>query len=161
MNYLLASDNAITKFPYSLEELRSDNPQTSFAWEMSAEELAEWGVYSVEEQNPPAYNEQTESIELQAPSLVNGLWLRAWLVTSSSTEEMKQRKIIKSAEVRKRRNRLLSETDYSQISDFQGSEAEKLNFAQFRQQLRELPQQDGFPFSYVWPNADFYSSVQP
>lgn len=161
MNYLLASNNAVSKFPYSLEELRSDNPQTSFAWEMSAKELAEWGVYSVEEQNPPAYNEQTESIELQPPSIVDGAWVRAWLVTSASTEEMEQRTIIKSAEVRKRRNRLLSETDYSQIADFQGSEAEKLNFAQFRQQLRELPQQEGFPFSYVWPNADFYSSVQP
>ncbi len=161
MDYLLASNGIISKFPYSLEELRSDNPQTSFAWEMSAEELSDWGVYSVDEQNPPPYNDQTESIELQDPSLVNGLWIRSWLITSASTEEMEQRKVIKSAEVRRRRNRLLSETDYTQIPDFQGSEVEKLNFAQFRQQLRELPQQEGFPFSYVWPNADFFSSVQP
>jgi len=161
MDYLLSSNNAILKFPYSLEELRSDNPMTSFAVEMSKEELAEWGVYSVEEQIPPPYNEQTETIELQAPSLVNGLWIRSWIITSASTEEMEQRKVIKSAEVRRRRNRLLSETDYTQIADFQGSEVEKLNFAQYRQQLRELPQQEGFPFSYVWPNADFISSVQP
>jgi len=161
MDYLLASNGIISKFPYSLEELRSDNPQTSFAWEMSAEELSDWGVYSVDEQNPPPYNDQTESIELQDPSLVNGLWIRSWIITSASTEEMEQRKVIKSAEVRRRRNRLLSETDYTQIPDFQGSEVEKLNFAQFRQQLRELPQQEGFPFSYVWPNADFFDSVQP
>ena len=161
MNYIHAQDTNVIEYPYSIEKLRSDNPETSFPAVMSEEELAEWGVFAVEEEITPAYNEQTESIDLQAPSLVNGLWLRAWLVTSASTEEMEQRKIIKSAEVRRRRNRLLSETDYSQISDFQGSEAEKLNFAQFRQQLRDLPQQEGFPFSYVWPNADFYSSVQP
>lgn len=161
MNYIHAENSIVIEYPYSLEKMRSDNPQTSFPREMSAEELAEWGVFAVEEQAPPAFSEQTELIELQPPSLVNGVWVQGWVILDASDKEMEQRKITKSAEVRKRRNRLLSETDYSQISDFQGSEAEKLNFAQFRQQLRDLPQQEGFPFSYVWPNADFYSSVQP
>lgn len=160
MNYLLASDNAITKFPYSLEELRSDNPQTSFAWEMSAEELSEWGVYSVEEQNPPAYNEQTESIELQGPSLVNGAWVRVWLVVAASAEEIESRKELKGNVVRAQRDKALIWSDHTQLVDFQGSAALQITYKEYRQQLRDLPQQTGFPFNYVWPSTDFLDSVE-
>lgn len=159
MNYLLASDNAITKFPYSLEELRSDNPHTSFAWEMSAEELAEWGVYSVEEQNPPAYNEQTESIELQPPSLVNGVWVQGWLVVAASAEEIARKNYLKTIEVKALRNKALANTDYTQLPDYQGSSALKLVYIEFRQQLRDLPEQAGFPFNYSWPDLDFSEEV--
>jgi hypothetical protein len=154
MNYLLASNNAVLKFPYSLEELRSDNPQTSFAWEMSAEELAEWGVYSVEEQNPPAYNEQTESIELQPPSFVNGAWVRGWLVVQASAEEIERRTNLKAATIRKDRTGILSITDYSQLDDFPGSANEKLLITQFRQSLRDLPLQPGFPWRVIWPDRE-------
>ena len=151
MNYLLASNNAVSKFPYSLEELRGDNPLTSFAWEMSAEELAEWGVYSVEEQNPPAYNEQTESIELQPPSLVNGVWVQGWLIAQASAEEIERRTTAKAALQRAERNRVLSRTDYTQCLDFPGTETERASYAAFRQALRDVPEQAGFPWNVAWP----------
>ena len=151
MNYLLASNNAVSKFPYSLEELRSDNPQTSFPLEMSAEELAEWGVYSVEEQNPPAYNEQTESIELQPPALVTGVWVREWLITQANADEIERRTTSKAALQRAERNRVLSRTDYTQCLDFPGTDSERASYAAFRQALRDVPEQAGFPWNVVWP----------
>ena len=151
MNYLLASNNAVLKFPYSLEELRSDNPQTSFPLEMSAEELAEWGVYSVEEQNPPAYNEQTESIELQPPSLVNGVWVQGWLIAQASAEEIERRTIGLAVLIRQTRNNFLAKTDYTQLNDYQGTNVQILEIRNCRQLYRDIPAQTGFPWDIDWP----------
>lgn len=146
---ILTSNNALLKWPYSLEELRNDNPQTSFVCEMSAEELAKWGVYSVEEQSPPEYNEQTEIIELSPPSCVNGLWVREWLICPASAEVMAERTEKKAAEIREYRNKLLASTDYTQLADYQGTDIEK--YKQLRQQYRDMPQQLGFPWHVVHP----------
>jgi hypothetical protein len=151
MDYLLSSNNAILKFPYSLEELRSDNPQTSFPWEISAEELAEWGVFAVEEQAPPAYNEQTEAIELKPPSFINGVWVMSWSVRTATAEEIELKTAVKADLIRKRRNQLLANSDPSQLLDFPGSAEVKSSFARIRQQLRDIPQQSGFPWDVIWP----------
>lgn len=154
MNYLLASNNVISKFPYSLEELRSDNPRTSFPVEMSASELAEWGVYSVEEQNPPAYNEQTEAIELQPPALVNGVWVQGWLIVAASAEEIERRTTNRAALVRMQRNEYLANSDYTQLNDFEGNSFFLEQVRQIRKKLRDVPLQTGFPWDVVWPMAE-------
>jgi Phage tail assembly chaperone protein len=151
MDYLLASNGTISKFPYSLEELRSDNPQTSFSVEMSAGELASWGVYSVEKQNPPAYNEKTEAIELQLPSLLTGGWVMEWLIISVDPAELERRTTAQAALQREERNRVLSRTDYTQCLDFPGTDNERAAYAVFRQALRDVPEQVGFPWDVVWP----------
>ena len=152
--YILTDDSAVLKFPYFLEELRSDNPQTSFPLEMSAEELAEWGVFAVEEEMPPAYNEQIESIVIDAPALVKGKWIRGWLVTPASEEEIEHRTLIKTDQVRIERNRYLSNSDFTQLNDYPGSTSKLAQFTQFRQALRDLPAQPGFPWDVIWPLPD-------
>ena len=152
--YLLTANDTVGKFPYSLEELRTDNPYTSFPHPISEEELAAWGVYEVEDQSPPAFNEQTESIEIEAPALVDGKWIRAWSVVAAGPEEVERRYIAKAGLIRTERNKLLAATDYSQLPDYPGSSADKAALTQFRQALREVPQQSGFPWAVVWPMPD-------
>jgi hypothetical protein len=151
MNYIHAEDSIVIEYPYSIEKMRSDNPQTSFPTEMSTEELAEWGVFAVEEQNPPAFNEQTESIELQPPSLVNGVWLRNWQITPVEPVEIERRTTSQAVLQREERNRVLSLTDFTQCLDFPGTENERAAYTIFRQALRDVPVQTGFPWNVVWP----------
>ena len=155
MNYIHAENSIVIEYPYSIEKMRSDNPQTSFPIEMSAEELAEWGVFAVEEQDPPAFNEQTESIERQPPALVNGVWVEGWVVVAASAEEIVSRTKQKEKEVKALRNKALANTDYTQLPDYQGSASLQLVYKEFRQQLRDLPEQAGFPFNHSWPALDF------
>lgn len=119
---------------------------------MSGDELAEWGVYIVEEQNPPAYNEQTDAIELQPPSLVDGVWVQGWLLVAASAEEIERRTSVKADLIRKRRNQLLTNSDPSQLADFPGTAEDKTAFTLIRQQLRDIPQQPGFPWAITWPD---------
>lgn len=54
-----------------------------------------------------------------------------------------------SAIVREQRDRLLAETDWTQAADI--PQATKDKWAPFRQALRDVPDQAGFPFEIVWP----------
>jgi len=52
-----------------------------------------------------------------------------------------------SEEMRTERNTLLTETDWWAVSDRTMTQAE----TDYRQALRDVPQQDGFPINITWP----------
>lgn len=52
-----------------------------------------------------------------------------------------------SEEIRSERNILLAETDWWAVSDRTMTQAE----TDYRQALRDIPQQDGFPVDITWP----------
>jgi len=52
-----------------------------------------------------------------------------------------------SEEIRNQRNRLLSDTDWMALSDNTMSPA----WASYRQALRDITAQEGFPYSVIWP----------
>ena len=54
-----------------------------------------------------------------------------------------------SAMVREQRDRLLTETDWTQAADI--PQATKDKWAPYRQALRDVPEQAGFPYDVVWP----------
>jgi hypothetical protein len=53
-----------------------------------------------------------------------------------------------AALVRTERNAKLSATDWTQLAD---APVDKEAWAAYRQALREVPQQDGFPYDVQWP----------
>ena len=55
-----------------------------------------------------------------------------------------------SATVRAERNRLLAASDWTQLLDI--PETTRAVWAVYRQALRDIPQQEGFPHSVVWPS---------
>ena len=57
----------------------------------------------------------------------------------------------KAAEVRIERNTKLAATDWTQIVDV--PQSVKDNYAPYRQALRDVPSQSGFPNEIVWPIA--------
>lgn len=56
-----------------------------------------------------------------------------------------------SAEVREKRDQLLKDSDWTQIPDSPLNETEKYLWKQYRQNLRDIPQQSGFPEYIDWP----------
>lgn len=55
------------------------------------------------------------------------------------------------SDIRAQRNALLSETDYLVNNDYPISESDKNSIRAYRQALRDIPQQRGFPKNAVWP----------
>ena len=58
----------------------------------------------------------------------------------------------KKSEIIRRRNLLLSESDYLMMVDYPISDEKKQEIKVYRQALRDIPQQDGFPDNIVWPD---------
>ena len=61
-------------------------------------------------------------------------------------------KEILSLDVRLERNKILSDTDHLIQSDYPISDEKKQEIKVYRQALRDIPQQDGFPENIVWPD---------
>ena len=55
------------------------------------------------------------------------------------------------AAIRRKRNALLSASDWTQVPDI--PESTRVLWQKYRQALRDIPNQDGFPNSIVWPIA--------
>lgn len=55
--------------------------------------------------------------------------------------------------VNAQRIQLLYESDWTQIPNNPLTEQLQQDWANYRQQLRDIPQQSGYPFNVVWPTA--------
>ena len=60
----------------------------------------------------------------------------------------------KSEKIRAERNRLLSESDWTQANDSPLSETERKKWRVYRQALRDMPSQTNFPHSVAWPEKE-------
>jgi hypothetical protein len=75
-------------WPYSLADLRRDNPNVSFSVSPTADDLAPFNVYEVQPADAPATNSRAERVEESHPELVDGIWQQRWAVRDASPEEI-------------------------------------------------------------------------
>ena len=146
--YVFAPNQTVEIFPYSIGALRRDNPNTSFPRNPSDAMLAGWSVFPVIEQEPPSFNPATQNLNQVNPMLVDGEWLQAWEVTDSSAEEIAERTEAEADEVRADRNQRLAACDWTQLPD---SPVDHEAWAVYRQALRDVTAQAGFPWEINWP----------
>ena len=74
-----------------------------------------------------------------------------WIVEAipEKTEEEKYEEVCEAA--RSKRDALISETDYLMTSDYPIDDKTRQAVSAYRQALRDVPQQEGFPYTIVWP----------
>ena len=72
----------------------------------------------------------------------------SWTATPRTADDLAARLAQQAAAVRADRNARLAATDWTQIAD---STADKPAWATYRQALRDVPAQVGFPQSVTWP----------
>jgi len=149
--YVLAPNQTVEIFPYSIGALRRDNRNTSFPRNPSEEMLATWNVFPVKDRPAPEFDPATENCSQVNPTLENGEWVMTWQVSPASAEEIAERLEQKSAEVRQQRNQLLTESDWTQLADSPLDADTKSAWAFYRETLRKVPEQSGFPWNIVWP----------
>jgi len=125
---------------YSIGQLRRDNPNTSFPKSPSDALLAVWDVYPYTVQDQPTVDYLTQTITSTALTHANGAWTQGWEVSNLSAEDA-------GRNIRNQRDNLLSQTDWMALSD----NTMTPEWASYRQALRDITAQEGFPFSVDWP----------
>lgn len=101
--YILAPNNIQQKYPYSPEQLRLDNPGTSFPDTPTAELLASWSVFPVEQIPTPEYDASIKRVIESDPVLKDGKWTQTWTVLDLTAEEIAQMQAAKVQEVQLQR----------------------------------------------------------
>jgi hypothetical protein len=143
--YLRIINNEIN-YPYSLQILREDNPNTSFPTEMTESLMGEWDIYEVRQTPKP--NNYTKNISEGTPILVDGVYYQNWEQVDASESEITNRLNDKWEEIREFRNQLLLECDWTQLADIPTET--KTIWQTYRQELRDVTTQSN-PFNIVWP----------
>jgi hypothetical protein len=75
------------RWPYSVQQLRLDEPSRSISVSPRAEELAHYGVFQVVPQEQPEFDPATERVQEVAPVETDGQWLQQWELIELTPEE--------------------------------------------------------------------------
>ena len=149
MLYVQAINDQIVAYPYTQTDLIRDNPSTSFpSGGISTASLAEWNVFPVHFADQPVVDALAQRVVELAPMYDGQAWIQQWAVEALSQDEINANTAQQAAAVRADRNARLAATDWTQIAD---STADKPAWATYRQALRDVPSQAGFPQSVTWP----------
>jgi len=130
---------------YTLGQLRRDNPLTSFPKNVSEDILASYGVYPYTRPQPPEHDDL--ALKLADGEFVQdegGNWSRTWVVTERPLVEAE-------SNIRYKRDLLLQETDWIVVKAYDQNQNIPAEWNVYRQALRDVTAQEGFPYSVTWP----------
>ena len=154
MLYVKAIDNQIVAYPYSPTDLIRANSNTSFpAGPLSSETLAEYNVFPVHFADQPVVDVLTQRVVEIAPVYDGQSWIQQWVVEALPQDEIDARNAQQAASVRADRNARLAATDWRVIKALEEGNGLDFDLAVYRQALRDVPSQPGFPFNVIWPEV--------
>jgi hypothetical protein len=116
---------------------------------LSISQLNEMGYAPFALVNPPIAGLKQK---LQDNGLIlddDGFVKKSYELVDRSQEEIDADEL--SNEVRKERNELLAESDWTQFNDSPLSDSDKTLWSTYRQELRDISSQENFPFEITWP----------
>ena len=149
MAFVKTSNGTVTDFPYSIGQLRKGHPNVSFPKDLSEDTLAGYGVFPVSLMDTPKVNPLTHRVVTDdTPTLVGGVWSLSKSTIPLTAAEVTKRIEGVAAKARSVRDDLLLKSDWTQLVD---ARADTNTWAIYRQALRDIPQQTGFPNDVVWP----------
>jgi hypothetical protein len=134
---------------YSLRQLKADHSNTSFPADPSLELLASYNVHPYTITARPSATD-VERIVDNGFHEVHGVWLQTWRVEQLPLADAERR-------VREQRDDLLAQSDWVVTKAVEQNAADGLgiqvpmNWINYRQALRDIPSQAGFPYTVTWP----------
>lgn len=96
----------------------------------------------------PDYDPLTHTATEMPPVRVDGQWTQVWQITPLTQEQIDAATANQANSIRAQRDQLLAQSDWTQVAD---APVDQAAWAVYRQALRDVPEQAGFPFNVVWP----------
>lgn len=144
MAFALVINNEIVEYPVYEGDIKLRYPNTSFSIPfVPPDEFVE-----VQETPLPSFDRNLEAIVEETPVFINGILSKQWSIEPLPEEVKNKITNNKSLEIRRQRNNLLSSCDWTQLQD---APVDKEAWQEYRQKLRDITLQEGFPFSVEWP----------
>lgn len=135
------------RYPLRSKDIRAEHPNTSFP-----EIFVPPADYvEVVRTRQPDHDARTHKVVEDAPALIDGIWTQRWLVVARSAEEVQRADEQAAMGVRAERDAKLAATDWVVIKAMERGEAVSAAWAAYRQALRDITAQAGFPVNVAWP----------
>lgn len=128
-------------------EFRASHPNTSFPPQLTAELLDSMGadvVFEGAQAQPTRY----QTAFRNGVEQVNGKWYTKYSVAEMDQETKDALDAQQAALIRSQRTQKLAESDWTQVAD---APVDKAAWAVYRQALRDVTTQTGFPWEVTWP----------
>lgn len=128
-------------------EFRASHPNTSFPPQLTAELLDSMGADVVLE-GPQAQPTRYQVGFRDGVEQVDGKWYTKYSVAEMDHEAKDALDAQQAALIRSQRTQKLAESDWTQVAD---APVDKAAWAVYRQALRDVTTQTGFPWEVTWP----------
>lgn len=146
MFYAKVNNGQVEAYPLTLTDIRLQMPNVSLSINVTKEELEQFGYVQVVPATEPAFD-YTKNLTRTAVASGDE-FIEVWQQTEASQDEIAQRIANKADEIRSKRDLLLSQSDWTQLADVSEN---KEAWSVYRQSLRDIPLQQGFPYNVIWP----------
>jgi hypothetical protein len=124
-------------------------PTTSFTLPLQPEDVEPfgYGIYeATDKPEPDRYKNVVEAPAVKDPE--TGVWHQAWTQEDMTTEERAEADAHQANLMRNLREFKLIACDWTQVAD---SPVDGSLWLAYRQALRDVPSQPGFPWDITWP----------
>lgn len=149
MTYFIKIENGMpVGHPIVQENMEQVLPHLKDKQEIIYSDVEPFGFGIFDFASPPECERYQKPVELPPKRSKNGIWRQEWGVTAMSAEEIAEVDKQKEIEVRYARNKKLAFSDWTQLPD---SPVDMLLWREYRQKLRDIPQQTNFPWDVEWP----------
>lgn len=137
--------------PVLEETFRQLFPGISFPRSLGPADVEPHGFGIFEFSRIPEPNDHYDKVVEAAPVRdQSGIWRQVWEIVPMTASERLEADARKADDLRHERGLSLMRSDHTQLPDAPAA-IDRAAWAAYRQALRDLPQQAGFPWQVTWP----------
>jgi hypothetical protein len=130
-------------------EFRALHPNTSMPQQLSEELLNDFGADVVLE-GPQASPTRYQTAFADGVEQLDGKWYTKYSVAEMDADAIAAKNTEQAKAMREQRGEKLKDSDWTQVAD---ASVDKAVWATYRQALRDITTQSGFPWEITWPDA--------
>ena len=141
MRYVQTSDETFVRhIRNEVENIQWNESTNTSVRRLSESQRTEFGISRLKMVTPPFFDVDTQSRAEGDAVLTDGVWTQNWIVTAAPED-------IKAVNIRQTRDAKLATSDWRALSD----NTMPSEWTTYRQALRDVPGQAGFPSEVSWP----------
>ena len=144
MAYAKIENNTVVKYPYTVADMQADFPEVDFSAGLTDEVLTSCFAVVVQMGTIPAHSSSTHIFSTAVEVNEDGSATAVITATERRFEEA-------ALNLRHSRDIALQKTDWVITRALEEGNPVPANYVTYRNALRDLPSQEGFPYDYVWP----------
>lgn len=149
--FIQLQDGQPIGYPIAEDNFRQLFPYTSFPTYFTADTVENLGYGIYDFSNAPDVGRYEKAVEVAPVQNEYGIWRQAYAIEPMDDAEKQQADSYQAASVRAERNRRLADTDWMVVKALEAGQPQDFSVATYRQELRDIPSQPGFPWDIIWP----------